>query len=83
MSLSVDPGGVIEREQIGLVSGCDARLITDVSTLSCTEALNTRLGEKALAYVRTRHCLDAVYGALMGAVPDIRLPPAADQLQKT
>jgi glycosyltransferase involved in cell wall biosynthesis len=83
VSLAVDPGGVIEREQLGLVSGSDARLVADVSTLSGTETLNIRLGEKALAYVRTRHCLDAVYGALMRASPGIRPSSAADRLQKT
>ena len=83
VSLSVDPGGVILREQLGLVSGSDARLVRDVVTLSCTEPLNVRLGENALAYVTSRHCVDAVYGALMRALPGIRLPPAADRLQKT
>jgi glycosyltransferase involved in cell wall biosynthesis len=83
VSLSVDPGGVIEREQLGLVSGSAARLVADVSTLSCTEALNVRVGDKALAYVRRGHSLDAVYGALMQALPGTWLSPAADQLQKT
>lgn len=79
VSLSVDPGGVIAREQLGLVSGTEDKLIRDVSLLARSEALNSRLGGGGLAYVRQRHCLEAVCDALKQALPGIRLVAPADQ----
>jgi glycosyltransferase involved in cell wall biosynthesis len=76
VSLSVDPGRVLEREQIGFVSGTGARLCGDVSTLAGTESLNLRLGTRGLAYVRRQHSLDAVCDALMQAFHRRQVVPA-------
>jgi glycosyltransferase involved in cell wall biosynthesis len=67
-TLSVDPGGVIEREQIGLVSGSDAQLWCDVRRLACDESLNRQLGSRGMSYVKRRHSLEAVCDALSGAL---------------
>ena len=82
VSLSVDPGGVIEREQLGLVSGTKVQLRRDVATLARTASLNQRLGGNGLAYVRRRHSLEAMCEALAQAVPGIQLVPPAAQLYK-
>jgi glycosyltransferase involved in cell wall biosynthesis len=82
VSLSVDPGGVIEREQLGIVSGTTAHLQRDLATLARTASLNQRLGGNGLAYVRHRHSLQAVCKALSLALPGAQLAPAADQLQE-
>nr|WP_246742708.1 glycosyltransferase family 4 protein [Microvirga splendida] len=63
VSLSVDPGGVIHREKIGLVSGTSVDLQRDVRLLACTEELNRKLGDCGLNYVRRQHSLDAVLKA--------------------
>ncbi len=79
VSLSVDPGGVIEREGLGLVSGTVKRLRADVLALARAETLNKELGANALAYVRRHHSLDAMCEALRQAVPGLRLKPGAAQ----
>ncbi|HXW71845.1 MAG TPA: glycosyltransferase family 4 protein [Methylocella sp.] len=75
VSLSVDPGGVIEREQLGLVSGSQANLRRDVIALSRQRPLNARLGGNGLAYVRREHSLEAVCAALSRALPGVELAP--------
>jgi glycosyltransferase involved in cell wall biosynthesis len=80
VSLSVDPGSVIEREQLGLVSGTIAHLCRDVSTLAGTESLNRRLGGNGLAYVRRRHSPEAVCEALTQALPGASLAPAVSRI---
>ncbi len=75
VSLSVDPGGVIEREQIGIVSGTMAELKDDTFTLARSAKLNQRLGKKGLTYVRQRHSLKAVCEALAQALPDAQVVP--------
>ena len=79
VSLSVDPGGVIERERMGVVSGTVARLGADVSALARTESLNRQLGANALAYVRRQHSLEAMCEAFNQALPGVQLAPAAAQ----
>jgi glycosyltransferase involved in cell wall biosynthesis len=80
VSLSMDPGSVLEREQIGFVSGSEARLRSDVSTLARTESLNLRLGTRGLAYVQRQHSLDAVCDALMRAFDRRQVAPAVARL---
>ena len=75
VSLSVDPGGVVEREQLGLVSRTEAQLRRDVTMLTRTESLNQRLGENGLTYVRRQHSLEAVCQALMKALPCLQFAP--------
>jgi glycosyltransferase involved in cell wall biosynthesis len=82
VSLSVDPGGVIKREQLGFVSGTNAQLRRDVSALALTEPLNRRLGSNGLAYVRREHSLDAVCKALSHALPGLQLAPTSAELAK-
>ena len=81
--LSVDPGGVIEREHLGLVSRTAAQLREDVSTLSRHEPLNQRLGDNGLAYVQRRHSLEAVFEALTRALSHTEFTSTASQAQET
>lgn len=68
VSLSVDPGGIIERQGIGFLSGSDLELCNDVRLLTHRASLNDQIGVRALAYVRGRHSLEAVCAALSPAV---------------
>lgn len=68
ISLFVDPGGVIGREELGFVSGSMERLIEHVSELAHSEPLNRATGERALAYVTREHTPSAVINALLSAV---------------
>ena len=83
VSLSVDPGEVIEREHLGLVSRTAAQLREDVSTLSRHEPLNQRLGDNGLAYVQRRHSLEAVFDALTRALSHTEFTNTASQTQET
>jgi glycosyltransferase involved in cell wall biosynthesis len=80
VSLSVDPGAIIEREQLGLVSGTEARLKHDVSALARTESLNMQFGGRGLAYVRRTHSLEEACRALAKALPGAELVPVAVRL---
>jgi glycosyltransferase involved in cell wall biosynthesis len=68
VSLSVDPGGVITQNRLGLVSGTADALRRDVHMVAQTEALNEELGSRGLSYVRQRHSLEAVCEALTQAL---------------
>lgn len=68
VSLGVDPGGIIERERLGLVSGSTDRLRGDVRHLATSQVLNRSCGEKGLAYVRRQHSLDVVHKALLNGL---------------
>jgi glycosyltransferase involved in cell wall biosynthesis len=46
LSLFVDPGGVIKRERIGLVSGSNSSLLRDLCTLTSEESLNLEFGSR-------------------------------------
>lgn len=82
VSLLVDPGGVIEREQLGFVSRTETQLRHDVSSLTRTESLNQRLGGNGLAYVRRRHSLSTVCEALTIALPCVQFAPAAAETRE-
>ena len=75
VSLSVDPGGIIERERLGLLSRTGAGLKHDVATLARTESLNLQFGSRGLAYVRRVHGLEAACEALTRALPGAALVP--------
>ena len=79
VSLSVDPGGVIEQEKMGFVSRTVTQLVHDVDALARTKSLNQRYGELALSYVRRQHSLEAVCRALERALPELRLGLAPGQ----
>ena len=64
VSLAVDPGEVIARNGIGIVSGSPGQMCRDVRALAGSEALNAEFGARGLAYVRRHHDLDAVCDAL-------------------
>lgn len=71
VSLSVDPGGVIQREGLGLVSGSVSQMRNDILRLVGERDLNCTLGRQALAYVRRQHGLNAVCAALEPICPGI------------
>jgi glycosyltransferase involved in cell wall biosynthesis len=77
VSLSVDPGGVITRERLGLVSGSLSNLRRDVLDLVQTKDLNEELGILGLDYVRRHHSLDIVHHALMQSFTGIDHLPIA------
>jgi glycosyltransferase involved in cell wall biosynthesis len=60
VSLSVDPGAVIQRHRLGLVSGAVERMSQDLDSLVASPALNDTLGRNGYAYVQAHHSLDAV-----------------------
>jgi len=65
VSLSVDPGGLIERERLGRVSRSFQQLRADVAELAGSESLNRCYGERGLTYVRSRHGVETVHAAFM------------------
>jgi glycosyltransferase involved in cell wall biosynthesis len=71
VSLSIDPGGVICREGLGLVSGSVTQMRHDILRLVGERDLNGTLGRQALAYVRRQHSLSAVCAALEPVCPGI------------
>jgi len=72
-SLAVDPGGVISRERLGLLSGSAPQLCQDVLALARTPQLNQAFGERGLAYVSRQHSLAEVCRAFERALPGARL----------
>lgn len=72
VSLTVDPGQVIRREQIGLVSGTPDQLRHDVKQLARAQDLNSQMGERGLAYVRRNHSLAMVYRAFEQIFPELQ-----------
>lgn len=70
VSLSIDPGGVIVREQLGLVSGSVERLAADVERLCGSRPLNEACGARGVAYVHNHHGPEAVYRAFAQVLPD-------------
>ncbi len=71
VSLSVDPGGVIEREGLGRIGGTVDGLVGHVHELARDASLNLTIGARALAFVRSRHNFDAVCAALEKLTPDV------------
>jgi glycosyltransferase involved in cell wall biosynthesis len=71
VSLNVDPGGIISREAIGLVSGTFTQLLRDVERLSATRELNDKLGGRGFMYVQDHHSLGALCDALEPVIPGI------------
>ena len=68
-SLNADPGGVITRAGLGLVSGSVEQLAADLSKLCANQSLNETCGAHGVAYVRTHHSADAVYRAFAQVAP--------------
>ncbi len=69
VSMAIDPGGAIEREGMGRLSGTAASLARDISELASDGDLNLRLGSRGLDYVRRTHGWEDVYSSLIGALP--------------
>jgi glycosyltransferase involved in cell wall biosynthesis len=69
VSLLANPGGVISRERLGLVSGIQNQMASDISRLVEERSLNLEMGENGLKYVRKVHSLDAVCQAIGQVVP--------------
>lgn len=68
VSLTVDPGGIIAREEIGIVSASPERLREDVAALVENKLRNHHLGGRGLAYVRRHHRVEAALQALAGSL---------------
>jgi glycosyltransferase involved in cell wall biosynthesis len=71
ISLNVDPGGIISREAIGVVSGTFTQLLQDIERLAVDRELNDQLGRRGLTYVQRHHSLGALCDALEPIVPGI------------
>jgi glycosyltransferase involved in cell wall biosynthesis len=71
VSLTADPGGVIERHGLGLVSGTDARQVRDVRALA-GDAMNRKAGKRALVYVARHHGLAVILASLLAAADALR-----------
>ena len=69
VSLQIDPGGIIRRDNIGLVSGTVSKMVSDVERLVQTRSLNREMGERGLEYVRRTHSLEAVCRAFGRIMP--------------
>lgn len=69
VSLQIDPGGIISREGIGLVSGTRSQMVYDISKLVEERSLNCAMGKRGQEYVRKAHSLDAVCRAFEQIVP--------------
>jgi glycosyltransferase involved in cell wall biosynthesis len=74
VSLNIDPGGVIERENIGLISRSISKMVGDVERVAQTRSLNCEMGERGLAYVRRAHSFDAVCRAFEQVLPGLSVP---------
>ena len=72
VSLQIDPGGVIRREALGLVSGTVSKMIGDVEMLVQTRLLNREMGKRGMEYVRRAHSLEAVCRAFERIVPGMQ-----------
>jgi glycosyltransferase involved in cell wall biosynthesis len=64
VSLEVDPGGIIKREGLGLVSGTYNQVVLDTLQLVNDRSLNCKMGTKAQEYVRRAHSMQTVCQAL-------------------
>lgn len=60
VSLQIDPGGVITREGLGLVSGTKSQLACDILKLVEERSPNCEMGKKGHDYVRRAHSIDSV-----------------------
>jgi hypothetical protein len=67
LSLSVDPGQVIETQGLGRISRTEAGLLSDLHLLTKNGTLNREMGERALDYVRRRHNMPTVCDMLESA----------------
>lgn len=72
VSLKVDPGGIISREGLGLVSGTPGQMVLDIVKLVEEHSLNYELGKKGQEYVRRAHSTEAVSRAFEQIVPAFR-----------
>jgi glycosyltransferase involved in cell wall biosynthesis len=63
VSLSFDPDGIIEREQVGRCSRTFEQLVTDVRELMEHEPLRREMGRRARAYAREHHSLSTLIAA--------------------
>jgi glycosyltransferase involved in cell wall biosynthesis len=81
VSLQIDPGGVIRREAIGLVSGTVSRMIGDVERLVQTRSLNREMGQRGLEHVRRAHSLEAVCQAFERIMPGMQSQDGAERIR--
>lgn len=69
ISLQIDPGSVISREGLGLVSGTQSQMARDITKLVEDSSLNCSMGKRGQEYVRRVHGIDSVRRAFEQIVP--------------
>lgn len=77
VSLQIDPGGVISREDIGLVSKTPGQLAKDIMKFITEASLNQTMGKKGQDYVRRTHSIGEVCQAFEQAVPGFQVKHTA------
>jgi glycosyltransferase involved in cell wall biosynthesis len=73
VSLTIDPSSVIQRENIGYISGTPAGMVQDITNLVQMYSLNQEMGSRGLAYVRKMHSAEAVCQAFEQIIPSVHL----------
>jgi len=73
VSLQIDPGGVICRERIGLLSKTQEQMVDDIKKLVEEGSLNDEMGKRGQEYVRSTHGIEAVCRAFDQVVPGVQI----------
>ncbi len=72
VSFHTNPGNVICREGLGLVSGTCSQMVKDIVKLVNERNLNLEIGEKGQQYVRRVHSIEAVCNSFEKVMPGFR-----------
>lgn len=72
VSLQTDPGGIISREGLGLVSGTPGQMVRDITKLVEERSLNEEMGKRGQEYVQRAHSIGAVCRAFEQIMPDLK-----------
>ena len=73
LSLGIDPGGIIRREQLGLFTETLPTLAADLDRILSNSTLNEELGRRGLGYVRAQHSLETLCHCLDQIMPGVAL----------
>jgi glycosyltransferase involved in cell wall biosynthesis len=82
VSLRVDPGGIIERQGLGIVSGTVDKMKPDIEKLINDQFYNISMGNRGLAYTREKHSPAAVLQALESFIPGIIIDRTREEVQE-
>jgi glycosyltransferase involved in cell wall biosynthesis len=74
VSLQNDPGGVISREGLGLVSRTPGQMVRDIMKLVEERPLNCEMGKRGQEYVQRAHGIGAVCRAFEHIMPGFEAP---------